>query len=85
MSFRFTELTVKALPIGKHFDASTPAFGMRVGKTRRTWIVQRGTDRRIIRVGHWPQMSLSEARTKGKQLLASTLCQRRAGNLSGSL
>ena len=73
MSFRFTELTVKALPIGKHFDASTPAFGMRVGKNRRTWIVQRGTDRRIIRVGHWPQMSLSEARTKGKQLLASTL------------
>ena len=72
MSKHFTELTVKALPIGKHFDASTPAFGMRVGKNRRTWIVQRGTDRRIIRVGHYPAMSLSEARTKGKQLLAST-------------
>jgi hypothetical protein len=69
---KFTDLTVKALPVGKHFDSSTPAFGMRVGKNRRTWIVQRGTDRRIIRVGHYPQMTLQEARTKGKQLLAST-------------
>jgi hypothetical protein len=45
---------------------------MRVGKHRRTWIVQRGADRRIIRVGHYPAMTLSEARTKGKQLLAAT-------------
>lgn len=45
---------------------------MRVGKNRRTWIVQRGADRRVIRVGHYPAMSLAEARTKGKQLLAST-------------
>src|SRR5882757_7919377 len=58
-------MTVKALPVGKHFDPSTPAFGIRVGKHRRTWIVQRGTDRRIIRLGHYPQMTLSEARTKG--------------------
>jgi integrase len=72
VSKNFTELTVKALPIGKHFDASTPAFGLRVGKHRKTWIVQRGTDRRIIRVGHYPAMTLSEARTKGKQLLAAT-------------
>jgi integrase len=68
----FTELAVKALPVGKHFDPSTPAFGMRVGKNRRTWIVQRGVDRRIIRVGHYPAMTLAEARQKGKQLLAST-------------
>jgi integrase len=72
VSFSFSDQLVKKLPIGKHFDASTPAFGMRVGKNRRTWIVQRGADRRIIRVGHYPAMTLSEARTKGKQLLAST-------------
>jgi hypothetical protein len=69
----FTELAVKALPIGKHFDPSTPALGMRAGKNRRTWIVQRGVDRRIIRVGHYPAMTLAEVRTKGKQLLAATL------------
>lgn len=66
------DTTVKKLPVGKYFDKTTPAFGIRVGKNRRTWIVQRGQDRRIIRVGHYPAMSLSEARTKGKQLLATT-------------
>jgi integrase len=65
-------MVVKSLPIGKHFDPSTPAFGMRVGKHRRTWIIQRGTERRIIRVGHYPAMTLAEARQKGKQLLAAT-------------
>lgn len=65
-------MSVKKLPLGKHFDASTPGFGIRIGKYKRTFIVQRGHDRRIIRVGHYPAMSLSEARTKGKQLLAST-------------
>jgi hypothetical protein len=69
---RFTDQTVRTLPVGKYFDETTPAFGIRVGKNRRTWIVQRGADRRIIRVGHYPAMTLSEARTKGKQLLAST-------------
>lgn len=69
---RLNDQTVRTLPIGKYFDDTTPAFGIRVGKNRRTWIVQRGADRRIIRVGHYPAMSLSEARTKGKQLLAST-------------
>ena len=68
----FTEVSVKKLPPGKHFDASTPGFGIRIGKHKRTFIIQRGQDRRIIRVGHYPAMSLSEARTKGKQLLSST-------------
>jgi hypothetical protein len=72
VSKTFTDLTVKSLPQGKHFDASTPAFGMRVGKNRRTWIVQRGVDRRIIRVGHYPALSLQDARKAAKKLLAST-------------
>lgn len=69
---RFTDLSIRSLPIGKHFDSSTPAFGIRVGKNRRTWIVMRGKKRQLISLGHYPHMSLSEARTKGKQLLAST-------------
>jgi integrase len=70
---RFNDLTIKALPEGKHFDPSTPGFGIRVGKNRCTWIVVRGKQRRIIRLGHYPHMPLAEARTKGKQLLAATL------------
>ncbi len=72
VSKSFSDLTVKKLPIGKHFDASTPGFGIRVGKSKRTWVVMRGRQRQLIRVGHYPAMSLSEARTKGKQLLAAT-------------
>jgi integrase len=68
----FTDLSIKALPTGKYFDPSTPAFGIRVGKNRRTWIVMRGKQRQLIRLGHYPHMSLAEARTKGKQLLAAT-------------
>lgn len=69
---RLTDLAIKSLPIGKHFDSSTPAFGIRVGKNRRTWVVMRGKQRQLIRLGHYPAMTLSEARTKGKQLLAAT-------------
>jgi Arm DNA-binding domain len=69
---RFTDLTVKSLPLGKHFDTVTPAFGVRVGKNRRTWVVMRGKQRRLITLGHYPHLPISEARTKAKQLLAVT-------------
>jgi integrase len=69
---RLSDQTVRTLPIGKYFDDTTPAFGIRVGKNRRTWIVMRGKQRQLIRIGHYPAMSLAEARTKGKQLLAAT-------------
>jgi hypothetical protein len=69
---RLTDLTVRALPTGTHFDATTPAFGIRVGKHRRTWIVMRGQERRRIRIGHYPTLTLSEARKEAKRLLAAT-------------
>jgi len=69
---RLTDLTVRALPTGTHFDATTPAFGIRVGKHRRTWIVMRGQERRRIRIGHYPALTLSEARKEAKRLLAAT-------------
>lgn len=72
MKTRLTDLAVKSLPVGKHFDTVTPAFGIRVWKNKRTWIVMRGKQRQLIRLGHYPQLSLSEARTKAKQLLAVT-------------
>ena len=69
---RLTDLTVRSLPMGTHFDATTPAFGIRVGKHRRTWIVMRGQERRRIRIGHYPAVTLSEARKEAKRLLAAT-------------
>src|SRR5260370_7964172 len=56
---------------GTHFDETTPAFGIRVGKNRRTWIVMRGQERRRIRIGHYPAISLADARKEAKRLLAA--------------
>ena len=45
---RLTDLTVRSLPAGTHFDETTPAIGIRVGEHRRTWIVMRGRERRNL-------------------------------------
>jgi integrase len=54
---------------GTYFDETTPAFGIRVGKNRKTWIVMRGVQRQRVRVGHYPAMSLADARKEAKKLL----------------
>ena len=65
-----TDMTVRALRPGTYFDAKTPAFGIRVGKHRRTWIVMRGRTRIRTTIGHYPDMKLAEARTEAKKLLS---------------
>ncbi|MGA3190825.1 MAG: Arm DNA-binding domain-containing protein, partial [Bryobacteraceae bacterium] len=47
---------------GTYFDATTPAFGIRVLKNRKTWIVIRGKERLRTRIGHYPALSLADAR-----------------------
>jgi integrase len=65
-----TDVVVSRLKTpGSYFDDTTPAFGIRVGKNRKTWIVMRGTERQRVRVGHYPAMSLAEARKEAKKLL----------------
>jgi integrase len=54
---------------GTYFDETTPAFGIRVGKNRKTWIVMRGVQRQRVRVGHYPAISLADARKEAKKLL----------------
>jgi integrase len=68
---KLTDLSVRTLAPGKYFDLTTPAFGIRVGKNRRTWIVMRGQERQLIRIGHYPAVSLQDARTEAKRLLAT--------------
>lgn len=69
---RLTDISARSLPPGKYFDLTTPAFGLRVGKKRRTWIVMRGSDRQLITLGHYPALTLQNARTEAKKLLATT-------------
>jgi integrase len=45
-------------------DRKTPAFGMRVGKSRKTWIVLREPNRTKVRLGHYPDLPLIEARRR---------------------
>mgnify|MGYP003941022257 CR=1 FL=1 len=56
----------------KFFDTKTPGFGIRVGLKTKTWIVMRGRDRELITIGKYPELSLAEARTEAKKLLAAT-------------
>jgi hypothetical protein len=45
-TLHFTDLAVSRLnSAGTYYDVSTPAFGIRVGKNRKTWFVIRGKER----------------------------------------
>ena len=61
---RLTDLTVRTLPEGLHLDARLPSFGIRVGKRRKTWIVIKGKNRTKVSLGHYPAMSLADARKR---------------------
>lgn len=69
-ALHFTEIAVQRLKqIGEHYDTSTPAFGIRVGKKRKTWFVIRSKERLRTTIGRYPEMSLADARKEAKRLL----------------
>lgn len=57
-----TDITVSRLKPGVYVDLKTPAFGIRVGKNRKTWFATKGRKRRTITLGHYPAVSLQDAR-----------------------
>jgi integrase len=54
-----------------YYDTKLPAFGVRVGKRSKTFVVMRGRVRERVTIGRYPQISLAEARAKAKKLLAA--------------
>jgi hypothetical protein len=51
-----TDIVVSRLKSpGTYFDETTPAFGIRVGKNRKTWIVMRRMERQRVRVTDFVQ------------------------------
>lgn len=56
---------------GTYYDQTTPAFGIRVGKNRKTWFVIRGRKRMRTSIGRYPTVSLANARKQALALLAS--------------
>jgi integrase len=67
-----TDVVVQRLKdTGIYYDTTTPAFGIRVGKNRKVWIVTRGKARDRISLGRYPEVSLADARKKAKLILIS--------------
>ena len=54
---------------GTYYDQLTPAFGLRVGKRRKTWLIIRGRERIRTNIGQYPSLSLADARKEAKRLL----------------
>lgn len=73
MKKSLTDLTVQKLKAGVYFDTKTPAFGIRVGKRRKTWIITKGRERSVLTIGHYPALSLGDARRKALIALGSPL------------
>lgn len=71
MKISLTDLTVRALAPGTYFDTKTPAFGIRVGKHRKTWLVTKGKERAKITLGHYPSLGLADARRRALVALGS--------------
>jgi integrase len=70
MRVHLTDIVVQRLQKpGSYFDETTPGFGIRVGKARKTWVIMRGQIRQRMRIGHYPAVSLAEARKQAKKLL----------------
>jgi integrase len=71
-SLHLTDLAVQRLKDqGEHYDTTTPAFGIRVGKNRKTWFVIRGKERLRTTIGRYPDVPLAEARKAARKLLTT--------------
>jgi integrase len=74
-TLRLTDIVVRGLKGSdkyiSYMDETTPGFGIRVGKRSKTFVVIRGRNRERITIGRYPDISLSDARTEAKRLLAT--------------
>ena len=67
-----TDIAVNSLRTpGVYMDEKLPAFGIRVGKNRKAWLVV--PDQRRVRkvIGHYPAMGVAKARNEARMLLAT--------------
>ncbi|MEW8145798.1 MAG: tyrosine-type recombinase/integrase [Candidatus Thiodiazotropha endolucinida] len=67
-----TDISIKAATSGTLWDDSLKGFGVRIGKTSKTFIVLVASGRRQS-IGRYPLMSLAEARKEAKRILAEKM------------
>lgn len=67
-----TDVSIRALPMAEKpydvWDTKLPSFGVRIGKHTKTFVINQDKMRRTI--GRFGVISLSEARTEAKRLMA---------------
>lgn len=76
MKVNITQKWLKELKVGARQvfgDSSLPCFQVRVGTNRISFYVQRRVGRKLheIRIGHWPDMHLDEARKIAQKTLGA--------------
>ena len=81
----FTDLAVRSLSEGYHWDEKVAGFGIRVGKNRKTWLVVKGKNRTKITLGHYPSLSLQDARKKALVEIGSPTASRSAPTFPDAL
>ena len=67
-----TDLAIRSLPEGIFFDDRKPSFGILIGKRTKTWLVVKGRRRVREKIGHYPALSLADARRRATMILAET-------------
>lgn len=76
---KLTDLLIRALlfpPKGQktYWDDTLRGFGCRVSQGgTKSFVVQHGVDRRLITIGPYPIISLADARTEAKRILAEMI------------
>lgn len=68
-----TDVAIRSLKPGVYYDDRTPGFGIRIGVRTKTFIVQKGRGRVKMALGHYPALSLADARKKALVALGSPL------------
>lgn len=66
---KLTDQSIKHAPEGILWDDTLSGFGIRKGKTKTTFIVLVASGRRH-RIGHYPAMSLADARREARRMIA---------------
>lgn len=83
---RLTDLSIRRLPHpetgqARYWDELTPGFGVSVSQRSKSFIVVYGKDRRLMVLGRYPSLSLSEARTEAKPVQSHIPSKRRLDRL----
>jgi hypothetical protein len=75
-SILLTDIAIRALkPSDRYitwYDKALPAFGVRVGKRAKTFVVMLGRQRKRLSLGKYPSVSLQDARQRARDILYGT-------------